>query len=367
MMYDIAALQHLYGADFTANAGDTTYAWSPTTGASFVNGARAVAPGGNRIFDDHLGRRRHRHLRRSPTTRPASGSTSRPARASTLSTAQSADLGGGPNGGIARGNVYNALQYRGDPRSLIENAVGGPGNDTIIGNAARNALTATAGNGSDVAHAAAGAPTASTAAPGPTCSSAARAATCSSSAPAAAPTRDAIRGFDGPGAAVGDLIDLSPLDASRSRGGDQDFILGGDAVGHLWITEIGSNTAGAREHRRQYRARVRDADRGRRDPFHGLRRRGLRRPRLSLHTGSGCIDRAPNRGEARLDAGSSAAARERGGRRGSGITVGWMSARACQGRQARADCHCQIREVSAAPLRSSPGPKEVYQARRRIR
>lgn len=32
MMDDIAALQYLYGANYTHNAGDTTYQWSPTTG-----------------------------------------------------------------------------------------------------------------------------------------------------------------------------------------------------------------------------------------------------------------------------------------------------------------------------------------------
>ena len=44
----------------------------------------------------------------------------------------------------ARGQVFNALQYNGDVRSLIENANGGSGNDTISGNSANNVLT---GNG----------------------------------------------------------------------------------------------------------------------------------------------------------------------------------------------------------------------------
>ena len=39
MMLDIAALQHMYGADFGNNAGNTTYTWNPTTGATFVDGA----------------------------------------------------------------------------------------------------------------------------------------------------------------------------------------------------------------------------------------------------------------------------------------------------------------------------------------
>ena len=36
-------------------------------------------------------------------------------------------LGGGPNDGYSRGNIFNALQYNGDARSLIEAAIGGSG------------------------------------------------------------------------------------------------------------------------------------------------------------------------------------------------------------------------------------------------
>ena len=39
---------------------------------------------------------------------------------------------------LALGNVYNAFQYNNDPRSLIENATGGGGNDTIGGNDVAN-------------------------------------------------------------------------------------------------------------------------------------------------------------------------------------------------------------------------------------
>jgi Ca2+-binding RTX toxin-like protein len=55
-----------------------------------------------------------------------------------------AQLTGAP-GGItwfpAQGNVYNALLQNDDPRSLIEDAVGGAGADTITGNQADNRLT----------------------------------------------------------------------------------------------------------------------------------------------------------------------------------------------------------------------------------
>ena len=46
----------------------------------------------------------------------------------------------------AVGNIANALLYNNNTASLIENAVGGSGNDTITGNTANNALTGGAGN-----------------------------------------------------------------------------------------------------------------------------------------------------------------------------------------------------------------------------
>ncbi len=50
MMYDIAALQTMYGANFNTNSGNTTYSWCATTGEMFINGVGQGAPGGNRIF-----------------------------------------------------------------------------------------------------------------------------------------------------------------------------------------------------------------------------------------------------------------------------------------------------------------------------
>jgi serralysin len=145
MMLDIAALQYMYGADFTTNSGNTVYSWSPTTGTTFVNGNVAIAPGGNRIFAtiwDGGG----------VDTYDLSNYTSNltvdltPGGHSVFSSAQLAYLGGGPNGGYARGNVFNALLFNGDGRSYIENANGGSGNDSIRGNATDNALNGNAGN-----------------------------------------------------------------------------------------------------------------------------------------------------------------------------------------------------------------------------
>jgi serralysin len=50
MMLDIRALQYLYGADYTTNAGATRYSWDPATGRTFIDGALALAPGANRIL-----------------------------------------------------------------------------------------------------------------------------------------------------------------------------------------------------------------------------------------------------------------------------------------------------------------------------
>ncbi len=50
MMFDIAGVQAMYGANFNSNAGDTTYSWSSTTGEMFIDGVGQGTPGGNRIF-----------------------------------------------------------------------------------------------------------------------------------------------------------------------------------------------------------------------------------------------------------------------------------------------------------------------------
>lgn len=144
MMYDIAALQEMYGADYTTNSGDNIYTFSPTIGAMFIDGRSQGIPGANRIFLtiwDGGGN----------DTYDLSNYTSdliidlRPGGYSKFSSAQIADLG---NGHRAKGNVYNALLHDGDPRSFIENAVGGRGNDTIVGNRANNHLSGGAGDDS---------------------------------------------------------------------------------------------------------------------------------------------------------------------------------------------------------------------------
>ncbi|MFE0756741.1 M10 family metallopeptidase C-terminal domain-containing protein [Inquilinus sp. NPDC058860] len=145
MMLDIAALQYMYGADFTTNSGNTTYTWSPTDGTTFVNGAIAIDPGGNRIFATIWDGDGVDTYDLSNYTTNLSLDLN-PGGHSVFSSAQLANLGGGPNGGYARGNIFNALLFNGDSRSYIENANGGSGNDTIQGNAVGNLLNGNAGN-----------------------------------------------------------------------------------------------------------------------------------------------------------------------------------------------------------------------------
>lgn len=112
MMYDIAALQHMYGADFTTNSGSTTYSWNPNSGATLVNGVAAILPGDSHIFAtiwDGGGTDTYNlsAYRTNLKIDLAPGSFS------VFSAGQQADLG---DGHLARGNVFNALQYHGDAR-----------------------------------------------------------------------------------------------------------------------------------------------------------------------------------------------------------------------------------------------------------
>ncbi len=144
MMYDIAALQHMYGANYTTNSGNTTYSWNPATGETVINGIGQGAPGGNKIL---------------LTVWDGGGTDTydfsnymsdlevdlQPGQWTTTSATQLAKLHW-DGSMVAAGTIANALLSKGDTRSLIENAVGGSGNDTITGNEAANALTGGAGN-----------------------------------------------------------------------------------------------------------------------------------------------------------------------------------------------------------------------------
>jgi serralysin len=142
MMMDIAALQKLYGADYTTNSGNTVYSWSPESGDTLVNGNVAIDAGGNVIFAtvwDGGG------IDTYDLSAYASDMTIslRAGSHSVFDEDQLASLG---NRQDASGNIYNAMRFRGDARSLIENAIGGSGADAISGNSANNRLEGGEGN-----------------------------------------------------------------------------------------------------------------------------------------------------------------------------------------------------------------------------
>lgn len=150
MMLDIAALQAMYGADYAHRAGDTRYRWDPLTGETAIDGIGQGAPGdgaggaANRVFLtiwDGGG------VDTYDLSAYATGVAMdlAPGGWSVLSPAQLAvlDL---RDGTTARGNVFNALLHEGNTASLIENAIGGAGADTLAGNQGANRLEGGAGN-----------------------------------------------------------------------------------------------------------------------------------------------------------------------------------------------------------------------------
>lgn len=149
MMLDIAAIQQLYGADWRAFAGDTVYAFAPDSGEMLVNGVGTGLPMKNIVFRtlwDGGGRDRI-DLSAYATDlavdlRPGGGIDLDSG--GSAQKAQLAMVGGAPV--HAAYHVYMSLLADDDPRSLIEEATGGTGDDVFIGNAAANRFTGGAGN-----------------------------------------------------------------------------------------------------------------------------------------------------------------------------------------------------------------------------
>ena len=153
MLLDVQALQHLYGADYGHNGGDTTYRWDPATGELSIDGLGQGRPGGNKVF---------------MTLWDGGGADTydlsnydvgvsvdlAPGAWSAFDTGQLAYLGYQDGPRYAAGNVANAYLHGDNPASLVENAAGGSGDDALRGNAADNALLGNAGD--DALHAGAG-------------------------------------------------------------------------------------------------------------------------------------------------------------------------------------------------------------------
>jgi serralysin len=154
MANDILALQTMYGANYATQGGNTVYTWSPTSGQEFINGVGQLAPGGgtgnsaNRIYETIWDGGGIDTYDLSNYTTNLSINLN-PGASSLFSAVQRANLGDNQDLGYdhyASGNVYNAYLYGGDARSYIDNAIGGSGNDAILGNAIANVLNGGSGN-----------------------------------------------------------------------------------------------------------------------------------------------------------------------------------------------------------------------------
>lgn len=146
MRDDIAALQHIYGANFSAQSSDTFYRFDETTGVMSINGVAQDSLAGPRIFRtiwDGGGNDTYDFSNFSKSARV----DLRAGEGSIVDTALLAVLDASKlNPASASANVYNADLYQGDLRSLVENAIGGAGADTIVGNQVANVIS---GGGGD--------------------------------------------------------------------------------------------------------------------------------------------------------------------------------------------------------------------------
>ncbi|MBB3949423.1 M10 family metallopeptidase C-terminal domain-containing protein [Aureimonas jatrophae] len=146
MLYDILAMQTLYGANYANRAGDTTYRWAPGfTDAAVLDtaegGTGATARADARVFEtiwDGGGRDTYDFTAYATALRVdlSPGGW-------TYLGQQLAQLGAGQT---PPGNIASAFLFNGDTRSLIENALGGAGADEIRGNIADNRLDGNLGN-----------------------------------------------------------------------------------------------------------------------------------------------------------------------------------------------------------------------------
>ncbi|WP_424930871.1 M10 family metallopeptidase C-terminal domain-containing protein [Amaricoccus macauensis] len=159
MMLDIAAIQSIYGADYTTRSGDTTYSFNPATGEMLVDGVSHAVPAENRVFRTLWDGGGYDTLDFATYTSSISVNLN-PGEATDLDTGgigQKSRLGyEAGNWVYASANIYMSLLFQNDTRSLIESVICGGGDDVLIGNSADNLLcgglgldTYTLGSGND--------------------------------------------------------------------------------------------------------------------------------------------------------------------------------------------------------------------------
>src|SRR5262249_32632808 len=142
---------------YNTNAGDTVYKWDPNTGELFINGVGQVRSdhpeifmtiwdgGGNDTYDfSNFTSNVVADLRPGQWSTPAFLPERLPTDPPNLLPILGDDSLQGTI--YAPGSIANPLLFKGDTRSLIENAVGGSGDDVLIGNQGNNVLTGNAGD-----------------------------------------------------------------------------------------------------------------------------------------------------------------------------------------------------------------------------
>ena len=157
MIYDIAALQYMYGANFSHVGEAHTYTWSTTTGAdsstvsprgrrSTITSSRRSGPPARSTYDlSNFSQNQVDDMNPGGWMLFSSRATCRSQRLCAVEA---------PRRNLRARQLYNALLHDADSRSLIWNLLTGSGNDSVTGNAMDNDVRSGAGN--DALHGGAG-------------------------------------------------------------------------------------------------------------------------------------------------------------------------------------------------------------------
>lgn len=141
MVYDIAAIQAMYGVNWSTNSGDSTYTWSSTSGEMFINGIGQGAPASNRIFSTIWDGGGTDTIDLSNYSGPITG-TMNPGEYLSFSSIQKAQLSSGI---WADGNIYFALAPNNNKKAFLENLILSTGDDFIFANKSHNVVEAKGG------------------------------------------------------------------------------------------------------------------------------------------------------------------------------------------------------------------------------
>jgi serralysin len=146
MIGDIAALQYLYGANYSTNSDDTTYVWSPNSPNTVINGSVAIDSSANTAATNIFASIWDGGGNDTYDTSAYSSNQEIDLRPGESSVFDHNDLVTYDGTKTADGQIYNSFLFEGNPASLIENAIGGSGDDDVFGNIADNRLEGGSGD-----------------------------------------------------------------------------------------------------------------------------------------------------------------------------------------------------------------------------